>query len=76
MKNRSFLVEFEHLKIQGGKLNGLAAWYFSCSIPGPRFMNFSSAAPPPPPPPALLIRSSSSTQISIDIFEICTKDWK
>ena len=54
MKNRSFLVQFEHLKIQGGKLNGLAAWYFSCSIPRPRFMNFQFCCPPPPPPPSSL----------------------
>ena len=31
MKNKSFLVQFEHLKVQEAKLNSLAAWYFSCT---------------------------------------------
>ena len=32
MKNISSLVQFDYLKIQEGILNGLAAWYFSCTI--------------------------------------------
>ena len=43
MKNRSFLVQFEHLKIQEAKFNSLAASYFSCTIS--RFMNFLLCSP-------------------------------
>ena len=48
MKNRSFLVQLKHLKVQGGKRNGLAVWYFSCTIPRPRFVDFQFCCPPPP----------------------------
>ena len=38
-------MQFEHLKIQEGRLNSLAGWYFSCTIPRPRFMDFQFCCP-------------------------------
>ena len=48
MKNRSFLVQLEHLKIQEGKFNGLAVCTISIDLD---FWIFSYAAPSQSPSP-------------------------